>query len=150
VDDIEFRRREEFRDQQAEIAGIDNGRQARFLSAGGTRPNSPESRERARQQAFQTQLELLLNDPAYRARYDHVLDLIAQTQAKLDTAIAETSETIERLEDLTNDLETHAAKLPDGTVVFLATDGTVHSADGRTLGSNTDMGIDFPKDAPSW
>ena len=148
--DKDKRKAQDFADQQAELSGVSTGRQDRFLRGDASRRNGGAERARAADRAFQTQLDLLLTDPVYRAAYTRVVDLLDQAQAKLDVAMAAVAATIDRLTDLTEDMETDAARLPDGRAVFLGSDGKLYTADGDCLGPVEDHDIAIPKDAPSW
>jgi len=65
VDDEDRRRNNDWRDHQAEVAGIENGRASRFLDGEHAPRNRNVSERKARERAFQTQLEYLMMNPAY-------------------------------------------------------------------------------------
>ena len=150
MDDYLQRQKGEFDDLQAELSGAPNGKVARFLT-GDASPKSKEEEkaERARQ-AFQTQLDLMLMDPAYCAAWDRTNTLLSDTQDKLDAALLKVTANIERLSELVEGLEDKATKLPDGTAVFKAADGSVWTEDGRKLSDAEAASLNIPENTPSW
>ncbi|KCZ89731.1 hypothetical protein [Hyphomonas jannaschiana] len=137
-------------DLNVELAGLNNGRIARFLVGDDDRPNGQESKREKRWREFRTQLDMLLNDPAYREAWDRANNLLSNTQNKLDAALLKVTANIERLSELMEDLEDKATKLPDGTAVFRAADGSVWTKDGRKLSDEEASRLDIDENAPSW
>ena len=129
--DEQSRQKTEFRDHQAELAGAPNGRAERFFTGEASRRGSAKDKEAKARRAFLNQLELLMQDPAYRALWQTTMNKMDDLQEKLNTAIDKTSLQIEHLETLLEDLEDKAPKLEDGTAVFLDANGNVRTADGR-------------------
>ena len=135
--DEQSKQKTEFRDHQAELAGAPNGRAERFFTGEASRRGSAKDKEAKARRAFLNQLELLMQDPAYRALWQTTMNKMDDLQEKLNTAIDKISSQIEHLETLLEDLEAKAPKLEDGTAVFLDANGNVRTADGRHLQSDT-------------
>jgi hypothetical protein len=149
-DEFSEKRRIDADDLNVELAGLNNGRIARFLVGDDDRQGGPDSKKERRLREFRTQLDLLLNDPAYRAAWDQANTLLSDTQDKLDAALLKVTASIERLGELVEGLEDKATKLPDGTAVFKAADGSVWTEDGRKLSDAEAASLNIPVNAPSW
>lgn len=144
------RQRADFADQQAEVAGVPNGKMRRFLT-GDSAPRTVEEKEKqARARAFMTQLDLLLLDPAYARLHREVNTLLNEAQDKLTSAVDKLSRRMEYLEELVADMEDRATKLPDGTAVFRDRTGALRAADGRHLSKADTALLTIPVDAPSY
>lgn len=126
-------RRQDFADHQAETAGIENGRQARFYSEDSAPRGRHARQQKAIAQSLRTQLDILMMNPAFAAAYVRVSDLIDEAQRKLNAALERVAERIEHLETVRDEMEENTAHLPDGTAVFQNADGTLQTADGRHL-----------------
>lgn len=150
MDDYLQRQKGEFDDLQAELSGAPNGKVARFLTGDTSQKSKEEEKAERARQALQTQLDLMLMDPAYRAAWDRTNTLLSDTQDKLDAALLKVTANIERLSELVEGLEDKATKLPDGTAVFKAADGSVWTEDGRKLSDAEAASLNIPENAPSW
>lgn len=131
----------DFKDQQDELAGRENGRMKRFLSPE-ARPEVQE--EKRREAAYQSMLDyLLLNDPEYRALYEKVRDRLDEIERAVAEALQEVNECITQMEENAHTL--------NGKKVFFSRDGKrAYTEDGEEL-SATDMArITRSEDAPTW
>jgi len=133
VDEENLRNKTDFDDYNRELSGISGAQASRFLNADGSPITKSEAEEKARKQAFQDQLDILMQNPAFAAAYRDAGKAIDDTQAVLNRAMMTTAANIERLIDLVEDMEDRTAKLPDGTVVFKTKDGQLKAADGGHL-----------------
>jgi len=98
VDDSEQKRRQDFADHQDEVGGVSNGRADRFLTGSGS-PRSKQSPDQdARDRAFETLLQMLLDDPAYAEAYERVQKLADTAQAKISAAMDRASERVTHLQ----------------------------------------------------
>jgi hypothetical protein len=151
VDDPSLEKyRTDFADQQAELTGLSNGKMDRFFTGENSRRSRDGDGNGRKERAGLTALDLLLLDPVYRQTYERVSNTLNDAQERLDRAILRTTESIERLEALTAELEERAAKLGSGTAVFRAADGTLYVADGRRLSEAESASLSIPLNAPSW
>lgn len=146
-DPIEVLRRQDFDDLQNEIAGRDTGRQSRFLS---NEARSGQGRKEQEARAFQTQLDLLLQDPIYRAKYDHVTGALRDAERATEAALARLDKLIEQSQIALTDMEDRAARLPDGTRVFRDTDGAVRRQDGTIVDDDLAATILWNGNEPSY
>ena len=137
-------------DIHAERAGLETGRIERFVHATDERSLEAERKKDSAWQSFQSLLQRYLDDPVYRAAWERVNDLLSEVQDKLDAALEKVTAGIERLEALIEAQEDNAVKLPDGTAVFRAADGSVRTADGRLLKEAETASLTFPEGLPSW
>ncbi len=131
----------DFKDQQDELAGRENGRMKRFLSPE-ARPEVQE--EKRREAAYRSMLDyLLLNDPEYRALYEKVRDRLAEIDHAVAEALQEVNERIARMEE-----EAHTL---NGKKVFFSRDGKrAYTEDGEEV-SAADVGrITRNDDASTW
>ena len=148
-DDIS-RRNSDFDDLNRELAGISGNRVARFLGGDYTDRNSAGNKRNANEKALQTQLDLLMMNPAYAAAYRGAGDAIDNAQGLLNGRRTQLAENIERLDELVGDMEDKTAKLDDGTAVFRDSEGRLVTVDGRYLSDaeivaliNPDNALDF-------
>lgn len=125
--------KQEFADHQAEVAGIPNGKAERFLDGENSPRNRQTNERRARDKAFQTQLDLLMMNPNFAKAYERVGEAIDSAQDKLNAAMEKLASRIEHLQDVITDMEERTAKLPDGSPVFQDANGDLMTADGRRL-----------------
>ena len=131
MDDKDLRKQRDFDDYNRELAGASSGRIERFLSKGSPKDRIEAKRESDRR--LQTQLDLLMMNPAFAAEYEAANIAIDDTQKMLNKAMSATAQNIERLTELIEDMEERTAKLPDGTAVFKTKDGQLKTADGDHL-----------------
>ncbi len=133
MDEKDRKQRQDFADHQSEVAGIDNGRADRFLTGTASRRTRVTSQREAAERAFQTQLQLLLNDPAYALAHARATAVADDAQDKINAAMDDVTTRITHLKDTLDDMEDRTAKLPDGTCVFRDREGRLIAADGRHL-----------------
>ncbi|WP_019962312.1 hypothetical protein [Woodsholea maritima] len=135
-----IRQKHEFSDLQDEIAGRENGKVRRFI----TGDKDLRGQERKdRQDIVQTALSALqarLLDPQYREAYTRAQSAITQAQSALNDALVDNAEELERL-------EAEAARLDDGTVIFMRPDGSAETRDGRIIPPSALIGVTIPEDA---
>lgn len=128
---LDDRRRRDFDDLQNEYAGRETGRMTRFLPQDS---NSPEVlRKKRSEAAYRSLLEILLEDPIYRARYDEVLQALTDAVAATEEALAMIASEIEQAFDAIEDLRGKAARLPDGTRVYRDAKGNIRREDGSII-----------------
>lgn len=125
------RRRRDFDDLQNEYAGRETGRMSRFLPQDS---NSPEAlRKKRSEAAYRSLLEVLLEDPIYRARYEKVQQALTDAVAATEQALAVIASEIEQAIDTIKDLRGKAARLPDGTRVYRDAKGNIRREDGSIV-----------------
>ena len=121
----------------------------RFLSED-SHPRSRKAADRkARDRAFQHQLDLLLQDPQFAAAYERVGALLDDAQEILSTRAAGLAARAEHLESVLEDIEARTAKLPDGTAVYRTPSGDYVTADKRALTDAEVLLLVNPEDAVS-
>ena len=144
----EQKRRQDLDDLNNESAGRDVGRISRFHHD--RDPQTIEQKKRERE-ARESALMRMMRDPAYAAAYQEAWDAIDRAQAALDAALLENAEEAERLVEIVREMESRAARLPDGSLVFRAADGSIRGADGHRLRSDAvPASLIFPLEAPSY
>lgn len=147
-DTIDKRRRQDFEDQQNELAGRDTGRMARF-GVGSARLLA-EKEEARKERAYLDALErLLATDPEYRALYEELGVALSAAEREADTAIRMIQDQVQLAEQEIADMENTAARDPDGRPVFRHADGRVVYVDGSEVPTAIADGIVWPADAPS-
>ncbi|WP_019960633.1 hypothetical protein [Woodsholea maritima] len=128
-------------DYQDELAERSTGKIRRFFVDGEHTPGSKAQREKeASNSVTLTALQLAMQDPAYAAAYQAVWDTYERVQNALDEAILDNAEELERL-------EAEAARLDDGTVIFMRPDGSAETRDGRIIPPSALIGVAIPEDA---
>ncbi len=135
--------REDYNDA---IAGRDSGRMIRF---GGKSHARREIEKKKAEQAFRDALELLLQDPEYRALYEELGSRLASAEIEADTVIADLEAALQDFDAQIADMEARAAKGPDGNPVFKLDNGRVVDANGEDLPPEIADGIIWPSNGPS-
>ena len=92
--------------------------------------------------ANMTALQIMLADPAYREAYERVTLLLEDVQQKLDSALLENAAEREAM-------ESGAAKLGDGSPVFLSQDGQFYTVTGQRVPADQ-APKSVPPGAASW
>lgn len=125
------KRRRDLDDYQNELVGAETGRMRRFFT---NEEQTPEGRRKKRDaEIAQSQLDLMLQDPAYRAKFTQTMDALRQAEHRTETALSRIEQTIHEEKQALQDMRDRAARLPDGTLVFQDRNGTVRRADGRVV-----------------
>ena len=141
------RDRQAFTDLQNEVMGNVTGRQSRFLpSAGSAELRLKREREA---HAFRTALAMLLDDPIYAQAYRDLGDALGHAETQADAALVEIGTALEALNQELADMETRAARGPDGSLVFRTEDGRAVYGNGRIVPAEIAEGILWPADTPT-
>ncbi|SDG29109.1 hypothetical protein [Thalassobaculum litoreum] len=133
---LEAEQRRRIHDDLAnETAGRETGRIKRLDHPGeepvGARDRK-EKEERDRTASL-TRLQVLLNDPTYRALYNDTFDQLRTAETATEAALEEAHAALSQTEtDLQSTLD-NAARLPDGTRVFRDADGNIRTEDGELV-----------------
>lgn len=138
----------DFRDQQDELAGRENGRMKRFLSPE-ARPEVQE--EKRREAAYRSMLDYLLaNDPEYAALFGELCDKVDSYERAAAKALQALTEEIAALDEQLERMEEKADTL-DGKRVFFSRDGRrAYTEDGKEISAGDMARINRNKEAPSW
>lgn len=151
--EAELIRREDARDFNAEMAGLDIGRAARFHGSefveDRRQGRSGASASRREQRENLSLLQMLLgSNPTYAKLYNDTFDALKGAEAAADDALAklEAAHTKARL-DL-QDMLDHAARLPDGTRVFKDKHAQVWSEHGARVSDADAATIHWRGDEP--
>ncbi|MED5550654.1 MAG: hypothetical protein VX529_14985 [Pseudomonadota bacterium] len=142
------KRQQDIDDLNNEMAGRDVGRQHRFLHD--RDPQYIEERKREDKHRHDMLMQLM-RDAEYAAAYQRAWDALDNAQDALSEALLENAEETERLAEALDAIEGQAARLPDGSPVFRAADGSLRDADGNRLRSDAlPASLTIPEDAPSY
>lgn len=139
-------------DLNHEMAGIDAGRIARFLSQ-----EARDYIEEGKNGKNDKKLEklslldiLLMMDPVYSQLYCDVMEKIEEIDRAVNEALAQTERRIGYLEENLADIKERAQRLSDGTLIYKSRDGTVYTDDGVSL-SRQELGdVRWAASDPSW
>lgn len=142
------KRQQDLDDLNNEMAGRDVGRQHRFLHD--RDPQSIEERKREDKHRHDMLMQMM-RDAEYAAAYQRAWDALDNAQDALSEALIENAEQTERLAEALDAITDQAARLPDGSPVFRAADGSLRDADGNRLRSDAlPASLTIPEDAPSY
>jgi len=142
------KRQQDIDDLNNEMAGRDVGRQRRFLHD--RDPQYIEERKREDKHRHDMLMQMM-RDAEYAAAYQRAWDALDNAQDALSEALLENAEETERLAEALDAIEGQAARLPDGSPVFRAADGSLRDADGNRLRSDAlPASLTIPEDAPSY
>ena len=127
-------------DIHAERAGLETGRIERFHAGGDVRRTEEAERKKGEGwRSFLSLLDRLMENPVYKAAVERAKYLLTEIQDKMDAAVLRNAESIQRLQNLRDDLLERAFKLPDGRAVFRVADGSLILADGSLLNEASDL-----------
>lgn len=142
------KRQTDFDDLQRELAGQDVGRMSRFLN--GNDPRSVEAKKKkASDQAIRTVLDQMLQDAEYRALYETLGNRLGNAEREADTMLERIEAQIAANDFLISEMESEAARGPNGSPVFRYADGRVVDANGEAIPIEIADGIMWPENAPS-
>ena len=142
------KRQQDLDDLNNEMAGRDVGRQRRFLHD--RDPQHIEERKREDKHRHDMLMQMM-RDAEYAAAYQRAWDALDNAQDALSEALIENAEETERLAEALDAITDQAARLPDGSPVFRAADGSLRDADGNRLRSDAlPASLTIPEDAPSY
>lgn len=147
--DLADRRKTDFDDLQNETAGRETGRISRFLPDGEGSPQS-ERKKREADHALQTALDILMQDPVYRERYDGVLNDLRDAEQATDAALEQNAQMRRETARTIDDMEESAARLPDGALAFRDEDGLVRHTDGSEVDDTLAQTILWTSNEPSF
>lgn len=138
--------RQDFDDQQNELAGRETGRMTRFGVGGDAARDLAEKKKRER--AFRTALQLLMDDPEYAQLYKDLGSSLSVAEHKTDTAIEQAQELLLAARQELEGILDRAPLLPNGKRVFRDENGAVYDEDGEIVPAEIADGILWPDDAP--
>ncbi|MBO9462468.1 hypothetical protein [Labrenzia sp. R5_0] len=118
----------DFDDHQNEAAGRDVGRIRRFLTGAQHDPETIKKRREEQETAFY----LAIKHNAELARlYEEAAERLRETRQFLDDTREKLVAIRAGIEAQEQDILSRAARLPDGTLVFLGEDGRAYTRDGK-------------------
>jgi len=140
--------RQDFDDQQNELAGRKTGRRARF----GVGSDAPQeiAEKKKRERAFSTALQLLMDDPEYAKLYNDLGEALSKAEHQTDSAIEQAQELLRAAEQKLEEILDRAPRLPGGKPVFRDQNGKVRDEDGNIVAAEVAAGIVWPDDAPGY
>ena len=128
-------------DYQDELAGRATGKERRFFKGADRGADSePRRAKDARETATLTALQIAMQDADYARAWHDAWDAYELAQGELDQAILDNADALERL-------KANAARLEDGTIVFMRPDGTAETADGQIVPESALAAAAIPEDA---
>lgn len=139
----DIKQQEDFDDLQNETAGRDTGRIKRFFNENRGETKAERDRKHNNTAEFLSALDVLLQDPEYAKLYNDTKDLLRRAETAAESALNKAEATLE-------DIESRAAKLPNGTKVFMDKNGHARTEDGAIINVAIAEGIVWPDDAPMW
>lgn len=138
------------RDLGLEMAGVDAGRQQRFLPKSASETPLERQKKSEREATLSALQMLMLKDAEYAALRLRVQDRLASADNRLAEmhlqAEAMLAESADRLEAI----EARAGEMPDGTKVFRSADGQVFTKGGHALDAEQRADVRWKSGAPSW
>lgn len=143
----DLRKRLELQDHGHEMAGLETGRAARF-GIGAGRAAEAKEKERS-ERAFRNALERLLQDAEYRRLYEQLGERLGDAEREADATITALEDQLRKVGEQIADMESSAARGPDGRAVFRYVDGRVVYADGSEVPDDIADGIIWPDNGPS-
>ncbi len=139
----------DYDDLQNEMAGHEVGRIARFLTEGSPKSADGKRRDKERR-SIETQLQIMMADAAYRALFDETVQILHDAQSRIETVFARIDSLRIETEATIEALESRAARLPDGSLVFQDQDGTTRLANGQAVDAELAATILWRGDEPSY
>lgn len=128
---LDERRRRDHDDLQNESAGRETGRMTRFLTNPEQDPK--EIRKKRAEKATRSLLQTMLLDPLYRARFAAATEALVEASEATERVLSALRAEIDAATQALQEIESTAARLPDGTRVFRDANGTIRRADGSIV-----------------
>lgn len=148
------RRREDERDFNAEMVGIDNGKLARFLTGEERERRRDERRGEGSTRSERERLSrlqmLLASNPAYAKAYGQTMDSLRGAEEATDRALLKAQARLDEAKRKLQDTLDRAARLPDGTRVFRDKWGQVWTKYGERLSEADSAGIEWRSGHPGY
>ena len=151
----ELLRREDQRDFNAELAGLDTGRTARFHSAAfvedrqqGRSGTSSSGKDKQREKLSRLQM-LLASNPAYMRAYEGTFKSLRDAESHADDALAELLAAHAKAQRELHDMRERAARLPDGRRVFRDENGQVWDEQGTPVNDADAATIEWRGNEPT-
>ncbi|WP_072377304.1 hypothetical protein [Hyphomicrobium sp. NDB2Meth4] len=150
--EVELKRREDDADLKAEMAGLPNGKMARFLGEDhrDERRHGRSSGDARKTENLSRLQMLLASNPAYARAYTQTLDELGDAEDATDRAIAKAQADLEAAQAQLQRTLDKAAKLPDGTRVFRDARGEVWNERRERVGDEAAAGIEWRGDEPAY
>ncbi len=141
---------EDFDDQQHAIADRDVGRYRKHIQNRDVDPVTGEKRSSVSERIRRTLDWLLLNDPEFARIHNTAMTALAGAEDATQVALEKILLTITGEQVALKDMESRAARLEDGTLVFRNAKGEIVTADGNRVGDNLAAGIVWRGDEPTY
>ena len=126
------RQEQDHHDLQREIAGVQGGRQERFMVSG--EPSTAQQAKKEREQVHTlTALELLLQSPEYVKLYQETSAFVMKAATVTEEALQQTNMDLQALYKIEEEQLRNANRLADGTVVFEDKHGDVFTQEGTIV-----------------
>mgnify|MGYP001797201881 CR=1 FL=1 len=147
VDPNDQKKRQDFEDQQNELAGRETGRMTRF-GVGAALAQELKEKER-KERAYRDALDrLLATDPEYRRLYEELGGRLGKAETAADQTIDAIQDALRAQQDANQDMRDRAPRV-DGKAIFRYADGRVVDEDSNEIDATIAAGIIWPEDAPS-
>lgn len=145
-DDVRLR---DFKDQQAELSGVETGRMARFTDEDtrGSRTGKTSKRERAAERLSRLQ-QLLATNPGYAKLYNDTMDALGKAERAVEQALERAKTALRKAKAALEDTMDRAAQLPNGTKVFRDDEGQVWTEHGQRVDDEEAQSIVWRAGAP--
>lgn len=144
-----FRRAQDRDDYNNEMAGRDVGRQDRFLPADAQSSRASESKRAKRAEAL-TRLQLLMANQAYAEQFRLTARHLNEAQDRLDTLLERVRWEIELAQLALTEKRERAARLEDGTRIYLDQSGNIRMENGAQVADKLAAGVIWNGDEPSY
>lgn len=151
--EVELKRREDDADLKAEMAGLPNGKMARFLGEDhrDERRHGRSGGGDTRKTENLSRLQMLLaSNPAYARAYTQTFDAMRNAENAAAEALAKLEAAHAKAERELQDMLDHAARLPDGRRVFKDERGQVRDEHGARVSELDAASIAWRGDEPTW
>jgi hypothetical protein len=150
--DFKSRAMRDREDLNAEIAGANTGRQARFLVGDNAPIIVTERKKKEEERRFYFLLDMLLrDDPHYARLYTETRDKIERARQAVDLALLDIKQGLEVSDRKLQKMREEAGMLPDGTRVFRSSvDNGIYTESGQRLNAADSASASIPEGAASW
>lgn len=142
------KRQRDYDDLQNEMAGRETGRAHRFLPEEAR--TAEGARKRRKRLAAEAQLFLMLQDLAYRERYEAVSAALSTAMQATDAVLARLETQILAAQIDVDALTGRAARLPDRTRIYRDAQGVVRREDGSAVDDTLVATIIWTGNEPSF
>ena len=136
-------------DLNNEMADRETGRNSRFRNKEHANSEAAQRRKAHAQTQLSALDALLLNDPEYAKLYNDTMDLLAEAEQAVESALSQAEKALKQSSNELANMLDNASQHPDGRRVFMDENGQVWTEDNELLSPKEAESIVWKEGSPS-